>query len=154
MERVRQQEDALRTAELRAEVIRLRRAGKMYDEVTAMTGVPRGTAHRWVKEALKAAAAELGEISEVYRAESMDRLTVLLGACWDRAVKGSDKHISEARRIISDMNDLMGAKAPVQVEIGESDVDRLLRDALEEFGRRTGADDRQAATAAGDQAPA
>lgn len=151
---MRQQEDALLSAERRADVIARRRKGESYDDITAATGVARGTAHRWVKDALKAAAAELGEISEHYRAESFDRLTMLLNACMPRALAGSDKHISEARRIISDLSDLMGAKAPVKVEIGESDVDRLLRDALEEFRRRTGGDDRQVAAAAGDQAPA
>lgn len=116
-----------RAAENRKAALDMVRAGKSYDEIVA-TGLyaSRGAVSVAVRAGLEMSRKEMFTSAELYRAQSLDRLNALLGACWDRAIAGSKDHIAEARRIISDIGDLTGAKAPVRYEIGEGDVDRLL----------------------------
>lgn len=120
-------ENKILGAERAQEMVEARRAGKPYHEIAADHGISKSQAFRVVVGAMREARdLMLGE-AELYRVEAIDRLTALLGACWDRAMAGSDKHLGEARRIINDLADYTGAKLPVVVEIGESDVDRALR---------------------------
>lgn len=129
-------ESTLARMEKKAEVVKLRRTGMTYDDITAATGTPRGTAARWVKEEMEAQAKELGREVRFLRAEALDRLGALLAACWDRATAGSYQHIAEARRIISDMADYTGAKVPVKFQLGVGDVDEVLAELQRELDRR------------------
>jgi hypothetical protein len=105
----------------------LKRAGWSYDEIAAEVGYAnRSGVHKAIKSALEASRREMFTEAETYRALLLDRLETLLKACWEPATKGSKDHIAEARRIISDIADLTGAKAPIRVEVGEGDIDRLL----------------------------
>jgi hypothetical protein len=113
----------------RAEVIRLRRAGVSYDDIQAATGINRATAHRWVKLALARAAEERSAEAEMLRVESIERLEALLAAVWPRAMDGSERHVDQARKIVSDIGDLTGVKAPIAVTIGEIDIDRAIAEA-------------------------
>jgi hypothetical protein len=131
----------------------LRRAGYQWAEIAIEVGYSgRDTAYTSVKRLLKEHQSLAYEQIGLYRQESLDRLMELLKAVWPNALAGSDKHVTQARLIISQIGDLTGEKAPVQLQIGESDVDRLLRDALDEFGRRTAELDRQAGAVQEDQA--
>lgn len=103
-----------------------RRGMKLDDIVAAGLYSSRGAASVAIKSAMERSRREMFVEAELYRAESLDRLESLLNACWDQAIRGSKDHIAEARRIISDIGDLTGAKAPIKFEIGEGDVDRLL----------------------------
>lgn len=130
--------------------VRMRRQGYQYDEIAAACGyASRSGAHGAVKSAMIAARDELYGEADLYRIESIDRLTELLKAAWPYAVgehvgpdgekvktAPNEKFIAEARRLISQIDDLTGAKAPVKYDFGEGDVDRLLRDAEAEIGRR------------------
>lgn len=132
-------ESRLARAEQKTEVVKLRRTGMTYDDISAATGTPRATASRWVQEELAQQSAELSTEVTHLRAESLDRLTALLNACWARAMAGSHQHIAEARRLISDMADLTGAKAPVKFDLGVGDVDPILAELQREIDRRADA---------------
>lgn len=140
-QQVLQQLDA---AKKRREAIELKRSGMSLDEIVA-TGLyaSRGAVSNAIKAGMKMAREEMFAEAELYRAEQLGRLEALLHSCWDRALAGSYQHIAEARRIISDIGDLTGAKAPVRFEIGEGDVDRLLArlDALVSGGSGASADE-------------
>lgn len=115
-------------AERDAEIIRQRRSGMLLREIADHHGISTTHTARIIKDAMiQARDLMLGE-ADLYRVEAIDRLTALLNACWDKAIAGSDKHLAEARRIIDSLADYTGARMPLVVEIGESDVDRALRE--------------------------
>lgn len=114
-------------AKKRREAIRIvREGGKLDDVVSAGLYASRGAASVAIKTGMQEARREMFVEAELYRAQQLDRLETLLSYVWPRCKSGDDKAIAEARRIISDIGDLTGAKAPVRLEIGEGDVDRLL----------------------------
>jgi hypothetical protein len=118
---------AIEIAQRDTEAVRMRRGGATYEEIAQALGyASRGEAHNRIKLRLVQARDEMYTETNLYRAEQLDRLMALLHAVWPMAMAGSDKHVSEARRIVSDISDLTGAKSPVKVEIGEGDVDSLL----------------------------
>jgi hypothetical protein len=144
----------IETYEKRRRAAELRRKGWHWDEIAVEVGYSdKASAYNGVKSLLKEHQSLAYDEIATYRQESLDRLTDLLKAAMPRALNGDEKMMREARLIISQMDDLCGTKAPQQVQIGESDVDRLLRDAVEEFRRRTVELDRQAGAGAGDPAP-
>jgi hypothetical protein len=127
-------------AQKQRQAMEMKRKGATYDEIAAEVGYAyRAGAHHAIKAALEQSRREMFTETELYRAESLERLEALLKACWDRAIAGSKDHIAEARRIISDIGDLTGAKAPIRIEVGESDIDRLLAGLDAELARRSAA---------------
>lgn len=131
----------------------LRRKGYTWDEVAAETGyADKSGAFHAVQSLLKEHQSLAYDEIAIYRQESLDRLTDLLKVAMAKALAGDEKFMREARLIISQIDDLTGTKAPQQVQIGESDVDRLLRDAVEEFRRRSAQLDRQTGAGAADPA--
>lgn len=122
----------------RAEAARLKRMGNTWEEVAATVGYgSRGQAYNAVKALMKEHQSLAYTEIAMYRQESLDRLEMLLKAAMPGALKGDEKMMREARLIISQIDDLTGAKAPVQVQIGESDVDRALRELSIELDRRS-----------------
>jgi AraC-like DNA-binding protein len=120
--------------------IELKRAGWSLDDIAAEVGYAnRSGVTRAIKAAMERSRSEMFVSAELYRAESLERLEALLKACWQPAMNGSKDHIAEARRIVSDIGDLTGAKAPIRIEVGESDIDRLLAGLESELGRRAAA---------------
>lgn len=146
-------EEKLETYERKRRAAELRRAGWMWHDIGAELGVDKSTAYRYVQSLLKEHQSLAYDEIATYRQESLDRLTDLLKVAMAGALRGDEKMMREARLIISQMDDLTGTKAPVAVQIGESDVDRLLRDALEELERRAASADRQAGAGTGSSAP-
>lgn len=115
----------------------LRRQGWQWQDIADEVGYStRGAAWTAVRELLKEHQSLAYEEIALYRQESLDRLTDLLKAAMPGALKGDEKMLREARLIISQIGDLTGEKAPVKVEIGESDVDRAIRELDEELERR------------------
>jgi len=130
---------------MRLEALKLRRLGKTWDEVAEGAGYAnRSNAYNAVKALMKERQTLAYRETDLYVQESLDRLEALLTAAMPRAMNGDEKMMREARLIIRQISELRGENAPVKVEIGESDVDRLLRDAIDEFRRRTGIPDSQA----------
>lgn len=121
----------------RTEAARLRRLGYTWEEVAAEAGYHnKSGAFNAVKGLLKEHQSLAYEEIALYRQESLDRYTELLKAAMPRALKGDEKMMREARLIINAMDELTGSKAPVRVEIGETDVDRALRELSAELDRR------------------
>jgi transcriptional regulator with XRE-family HTH domain len=118
-------------------IVELKRRGLSYPEIARQTGVPISTARDSVVRATREAQSLLFPEVALYVAEALDRLGGLLNAIWDRAMEGDDKAIGEARRIISDMGDYTGAKSPIRLEVGESDVDRQIRELTELLDERS-----------------
>jgi hypothetical protein len=134
----------------RMKAAELRRMGKKWEDVAAESGYhDRAGAFNAVKLLLKEHQSLAYDEIALYRQESIDRLTMLLEAALPRALKGDEKMMREARLIISQIDDLTGAKAPVKVEIGESDVDRAIRELEAELNERSAAIAREAAQASG-----
>ncbi len=134
-----------------AEAARLKREGHSWDEVAQLAGyADRAGAFNAVKRLmLRNRDLAYGE-ADLYRAESLERLEELFKVQFQRALKGDDKATTQCRLIISQIGDLRGEKAPVKLEWTESDVDRLLREAQEQFEQRARELDQQAG---GVQAP-
>src|SRR4051812_6949712 len=142
------------TYEKRRRAAELRRAGWTWGAIAGEVGYSdRGSACAAVKALLKEHQSLAYDEIALYRQESLDRLTDLLKAAMPKAIAGDEKMMREARLIINQIGDLTGEKAPVKVEIGESDVDRLLREAEAELGRRTAAAQVQAAKDQAGQRP-
>jgi hypothetical protein len=136
----------------RREAVRMAREGNSWDDIADTLGyASRGAAFTDVQRAMKQALREMFTETELYRYESLERLRELLKSLWPR--REDEKVAREIRLIISDMGDLTGAKAPIKYEIGESDVDRALRELDLEIGRRAAAAESQAGAAAGGEAP-
>lgn len=115
----------------------LRRAGWTWEDIAAEVGYSgRGAVATAVKQLLREHQSLAYDEIALYRQESLDRLTDLLKVAMTKALDGDEKMMREARLIISQIDDLTGAKAPVQVQIGESDVDRTLRELSAEIDRR------------------
>jgi hypothetical protein len=136
-----------------AEAAKLKRNGYGWDEVARMVGYgDRSAAFNAVRR-LMVRNRELayGE-ADLYRAESLERLEELFRIQFERALKGDNKATTQCRLIISQIGDLRGEKAPVKLEWADDDVNRLLREAQEEFDKRVAELDRQASGAAAGQA--
>lgn len=117
----------IEVAERRTELIRLRRAGVNFDDprILSLGYATRGAAskdfHRLMK---KRADQETAEVA-LYRQESKERLLNLLAAVWPAATgDGEDldlKANEQARKIVTDLDDLLGTKVPVRTEISGPD---------------------------------
>jgi hypothetical protein len=129
----------------------LRRAGVPWTDIAKEVGyADRATAATAVRRLMvEQRDLAYGEV-ELYRQESLERLEELFRIQFERARRGDDKATTQCRLIISQIGDLRGEKAPIKLEWTESDVDRLLREAQDEFERRARELDRQAE---GTQAP-
>lgn len=115
----------------------MRRKGSTWDEIAAEVGYAgKQGAYEAVKSLLKEHQSLAYDEIALYRQESLDRLTDLLKVAMKGALSGDEKMMREARLIISQIGDLTGEKAPVKVEIGESDVDRAIRELDAEIERR------------------
>jgi len=142
--------DRLKRAERDREIIQLRRRGTTYQSISELTGVSVQTAAAVVSDAARQAADLMFTDASLYVAEKLDQLGMLLNAVWDKAMGGDVKAVDAARHILSDMSDYTGARAPIQYSLGETDVDRAIRQLEEDLNTRA----RQAAEQAADPAEA
>jgi predicted transcriptional regulator len=137
----------------RARAAELRRHGWKWDDIAAEVGyADKASAYGAVRYLLKEHQSLAYDQIGMYRQESLDRLTDLLKVAMDKALKGDEKMMTQARLIIAQIGDLTGEKAPMKLQLGESDVDRLLRDAVDEFNRRAADLDHQGQGIPADQA--
>jgi transposase-like protein len=114
----------------------LKRHGHTYEDIAGQMGVPKSTVFSWIRSLMKEHQSLAFDEIALYRQESLDRLTELLKVQMVKALDGDDKATTQCRLLISQIDDLTGAKAPVKVEIGESDVDRAIRELEAELDRR------------------
>lgn len=136
-------------AERDRQIIELARRGKTTADIARLIGCNPSRVTDARRRALAEVVAEKYADVEYYRAEALERLSVLLDAIWDRAATGDHQHVAEARRIIADMADYTGAKVPLKLDIlgAPSEVDLAIQRLDDEI-------DRRARSAAGETAPA
>jgi hypothetical protein len=129
----------------RTKALELKRAGYGWAEIAILVGYSnRASAYSAVKNLMiEQRDLAYGE-ADLYRQESLDRLEVLFRKQFELALRGDDKATTQCRLIISQIGDLRGEKSAIKLEWAESDVDRLLREAQEEFARRAAELDREA----------
>src|SRR5690242_4927813 len=122
----------------RREAFELRLKGHTWDEVAEQVGfASRSGAFQAVKALLKESQTLTYDEISLWREESLTRHTMLLKEAMKYALAGDEKMMREARLILGAIDDLTGARAPVRVEIGESDVDRAIRELEAELDRRS-----------------
>lgn len=113
------------TAKRRAELIKLKRAGAHFDDpkVLALGYTSRQHASKDFYRILKKHAEQEASEVKVYRQESKERLITLLAAVWPAATADEPdlKAHEQARKIVSDLDDLLGTKMPVRAEISGPD---------------------------------
>jgi hypothetical protein len=137
--------DRLARAERDREIIRLKRRGVTYTGISELMHVSADTAIKVVTTAAREAADAMFTESSLYVAEKLDQLGLLLNAVWDKAMAGDIKAIAEARHILADMSDYTGARAPIQYRLGETDVDRAIRELEDNLNARARQAEEQAA---------
>lgn len=126
-------------SERNAAIISAIRRGQPYADISRDFDLSVAHIHRIARTALADMRETLFTEVEMYRAQQLERLGLLLNAIWDRAMMGDEKAVDAARRVIADISRITGVYSEVQIQIGESDVDRLLRESLEELNRRAAA---------------
>jgi len=114
------------TAERRAKLVRLRLAGINFDDerILSLGYASRQAASKDFHRTLKKHATQEASEVAVYRQESKERLLMLLASVWPAAtdpVEPDLKAHEQARKIVSDLNDLLGTKMPVRAEISGPD---------------------------------
>ena len=119
----------------RTKAIRMNREGYAWDEIATELGyASRGAAFTDVERAYKQYLAEMFTEADLYRVESLEQLRELIKALWPR--REDEKVAAEIRRITERRDKLTGAERPIRIEIGESDVDRALRELDAQIDRR------------------
>lgn len=130
-------EQKIETYDRKRRAAELRRHGWKWHEIAAEVGyADAATTYNAVQRLLKEHQSLAYDEIAIYRQESLDRLTDLLKVAMKGALAGDEKMMREARLIISQIGDLTGEKAPIKHEIGESDVDRAIRELDAEIERR------------------
>ena len=113
--------------ERRTALVRLRRAGVNFDDprILALGYATRGAASKDFYRLMKKRAADEAAEVALYRQESKERLLNLLASVWPAATGTGDdldlKAHEQARKIVSDLDDLLGTKTPVRTEISGPD---------------------------------
>jgi len=113
--------------ERRTALVRLRRAGVNFDDprILALGYATRGAASKDFYRLMKKRAADEAAEVALYRQESKERLLNLLASVWPAATGTGDeldlKAHEQARKIVSDLDDLLGTKVPVRTEISGPD---------------------------------
>jgi hypothetical protein len=141
----------VQTYDRRRRAAELRRAGHTWDEIAAECGfASQGSAYNAVKRLMEEARDLAYGEADLYRAETIQRYEAVIRAAWPFMEAGSDKHMNVILRTCRQISELRGEFAPVQIQIGEGDVDRALRELNDELNRRAAA----AQGEAGGSAPA
>jgi hypothetical protein len=105
------------TAQRRTEMLRMKISGKSVTQIAEHFGMTRATASKDLSRIVrKARELEIQE-AELYREVQRGRLETLLLGVWPDAVTGEPKASETARKLISDLSDLLGVKVPVRTEI-------------------------------------
>lgn len=106
------------TAGRRADLIRLRRAGRSFDSIAAELGyASRQAASKDFIRALEQRRDEQAAEVSVYRQEMNERLDALLEAAWADATMGDPKAIETVLKVLDRQAKLNGLDTPVRTEV-------------------------------------
>jgi DNA-binding CsgD family transcriptional regulator len=108
----RQGPSKVRTAELEAECLRLRREGLTHREIAARLGVAPATAYRRIRHALDEVNERNVEDATTLRSLEMLRLDELQNAIWQRATDGDVRALDRILAIMTRRAKLLGLDAP------------------------------------------
>lgn len=122
--------------ERKTAIISAVRRGRRAADIAEEFGVSERQVYRVADEALTQMQTGLFNEVEKYRAQALDRYGALLDAVWDKAMTGDEKSVESARRLVDSIGRITGVLSQVTVQIGESDVDRALRELDELLNRR------------------
>jgi hypothetical protein len=132
----------VRTAELEAECLRLRRDGLTHREIAARLGVAPATAYRRIRHGLDQINERNLEDAGTLRSLEMLRLDELQNAIWQRATDGEVRALDRILAIMTRRAKLLGLDAPqhqeTKVKIDPQDakfrrellIKRVLADAM------------------------
>ncbi|MFF2411871.1 hypothetical protein [Streptomyces sp. NPDC058092] len=109
------------TAERRKEMFRRRAAGESMEDIAASFGMSRSTLSKDFTRAYRAYIEEEKAEAEVWRKFQTDRYERLLAAVWPDALDGDVRANEQARKLVADLSDLNGWKAPVRAEVTGAD---------------------------------
>jgi DNA-binding CsgD family transcriptional regulator len=112
----RQGPSKVRTAELEAECLRLRREGLTHRAIAARLGVAPATAYRRLRHALDEINERNLEDAGTLRGLEMLRLDELQNAIWQRAIDGDGKALDRILAIMGRRTKLLGLDAPQRQE--------------------------------------
>jgi hypothetical protein len=130
----------LARAERDRDIIAGKRRGLTHVEVAEQVGCGLETVRRVLNEAVRDAAANRLTEADLLVTERLEQYGALLNAVWDDAMVGNIKAVNVAARILGQISELTGEKAPIRHEYpGESDVDRAIRELGEIVNRRSAA---------------
>lgn len=130
------------------------RRGRTYADIAAEYNLSVRQTQRIADEALTDIQRGLFTEIEKYRAQALDRYGALLDAVWDRAMLGDEKSVESARRLVDSIGRITGVLSEVTVRIGESDVDRALRELDQLLNRRAAEVEGQVVASALEAGPA
>ena len=106
----------MRTAELEAECLRLRREGLTHRAIAARLGVAPATAYRRVRHALDEVNQRNVEDAGTLRDLEAMRLDALQEAVWQQALDGDGKALDRILAIMGRRTKLLGLDAPQRQE--------------------------------------
>ncbi|MFJ1900524.1 helix-turn-helix domain-containing protein [Streptomyces sp. NPDC088115] len=109
------------TAQRRTEMLRMKLSGKSVEQIAEHFGMSRSTASKDISRIIKKARDLEIQEAELYREVQRGRLETLLLGVWPDAITGEPKASEAARKLISDLSDLLGVKVPVRTEISGPD---------------------------------
>lgn len=109
------------TAERRAEMFRRRRAGESMTDIAASFGMSRQTLSKDFTRAYRAYLEEGKAEADIWRQFQTDRYEQLLAAVWPEALAGDVRANEQARKLVADLSELNGWKAPVRAEVTGAD---------------------------------
>lgn len=98
--------------------LELRRSGRGYVDIANALGVSKSQAHRYVRDALAEARAQISAEADELRAEEISRLDGMLAGLWNDARKGSVSAIDRVLKIMERRAKLLGLDAPVRLAHG------------------------------------
>ncbi|WP_331728848.1 helix-turn-helix domain-containing protein (plasmid) [Streptomyces sp. NBC_01259] len=109
------------TAQRRTEMLRMKLSGKSVTQIAEHFGMSLSTASKDISRIIKKARELEIQEAELYREVQRGRLETLLLGVWPDAITGEPKASEAARKLISDLSDLLGVKVPVRTEISGPD---------------------------------
>ncbi len=119
-------EQQITAAERRVKALALRKAGASYRAIGEHLGVSYQTAFDDIAYGLKGLAAELHTETAELRALEAARLDALQAACWPQAMRGDDKALRTAVRILERRARLLGLDLQPGLEL-PGDLEITLR---------------------------
>jgi hypothetical protein len=107
-----------RKVEAQGKALELRRMGLGYAEIAHQIGCSTTAAHRYVRDAMADAKAQIDADAGEMKAEEISRLDGMLRGLWPDARKGNHGAVDRVLKIMERRAKLLGLDAPVRHALG------------------------------------